>query len=513
MHEPWQDWLLGYINGTLADDERTALEQHLADCADCRMELEDWRLLAQGAAAEVESLKGTLPPLVLPGNSRYAPRSSGSSQSYKPNQWKDKKMFFSHTLRLPASPRQLNVPLTLIAALAITLIVGTILIFNRAPALPVILGPLQQEDTPSAAFERYINEVWNEGNLDVLDDFLAPDFSHYDAGLPAPITDIEGLKAYISRFRSNLPGVTFTVDQIVEDGAEVFARLTAAGDGFSVPITASVSFNPWGMEKTWLDAGTLLETRLAELYRLGALVGVNSPASIKEMAQWYQQVMTGHGFYGTSQNNPTNLSGWFALWQNSFPDLNCVTTRIAAENDTVLVHYACEGTFQNAFAPYPDRVINPTGEKMQWDNLVIIRVEDGKAAEFWWYESNPLFWEVEGSRLADARAQREVPISSIEDVLGVWKLKTSSGVLRMQLLPDGTVNIGNSPACADCISKGKFAVEGGQIHWFNPEALYDVFVTREDGQPAKLRFALVGEDSYSDRMMSLDGKTLVPATP
>ena len=65
MCEQWQDMLLAYVNGTLTPDEMAALEAHLAVCVDCQAALDDWRLLARAAKAEVEALIGHLPPLVF----------------------------------------------------------------------------------------------------------------------------------------------------------------------------------------------------------------------------------------------------------------------------------------------------------------------------------------------------------------------------------------------------------------------------------------------------------------
>ncbi len=205
MHEQWQEMLLYYVNGSLSNEERKALERHLAQCADCRAAAEDWRALAQVAKAEVESLKDDLPPLALPGNTRYAPRGPNSPSHRKLDSWEDRKMYLTNVFRLPAQPRRLSVPLTLIVALAFTLLVSGILIFNSTPELSAVLaGLFGPKETPTSIFEQYIDEVWNAGNLDVLDELLAPEFIHYDAGLAEPIADLDAMRAYVEQFRSSL---------------------------------------------------------------------------------------------------------------------------------------------------------------------------------------------------------------------------------------------------------------------------------------------------------------------
>jgi steroid delta-isomerase-like uncharacterized protein len=80
----------------------------------------------------------------------------------------------------------------------------------------------------TAIVQRFFLEVWNRGNLNVVDELLAPDFVDHN---PAPGTpgDPNAYKATVNIFRSAFPDFTFTTDQILSEGDRVALRLTGRG--------------------------------------------------------------------------------------------------------------------------------------------------------------------------------------------------------------------------------------------------------------------------------------------
>jgi len=294
----------------------------------------------------------------------------------------------------------LTAPLTLIATLALTLIVGGIAFFvSTRSTLPISLFGPQQQITPADVFERYLTTVWNDGNLETLSDLLAPEFTQHDSALPEPIADADALETLVNQFRNNLPGVTFTVDQATIDGDIVFARLTAASDQFSVPMIASARVVDSKLAEIWFDVSALMETQLAEWLRVRNLEAWNSPASERYLSEFFETPFTEHGLFGTLSDTPSGVRLWIGIWQRAMPDLQCTVDGIAVEGDRVLSHLVCNGTFQNALV-YPGiRPWEPTGQVIQTDILAIFRLENGKAAEFWWYGYNPLLWQMQACLL------------------------------------------------------------------------------------------------------------------
>src|SRR5215208_5062812 len=81
-----------------------------------------------------------------------------------------------------------------------------------------------------ALVRRWYEEVWNQRDLDVVDDILADDYVRYRAGIPfaneAGITDdLQWVEMILAEF----PDVTFTIEDILADGDKVAVRSTTSG--------------------------------------------------------------------------------------------------------------------------------------------------------------------------------------------------------------------------------------------------------------------------------------------
>lgn len=77
--------------------------------------------------------------------------------------------------------------------------------------------------------ERATQEVWNSGNLDVLDDVYADDQVRHDPSQPEPIRGLEALKQYIGGFLAAFPDGHITVEDIIVDGDKFANRWTFRG--------------------------------------------------------------------------------------------------------------------------------------------------------------------------------------------------------------------------------------------------------------------------------------------
>ncbi len=85
---------------------------------------------------------------------------------------------------------------------------------------------MSTEDNKTRA-RRFIEEVWNQGNVAVIDELAAPSFS--DPGLLPPVQGLEGLKQYVTMYRTAFPDVYFTIDDQIAEGDKVVTRFTATG--------------------------------------------------------------------------------------------------------------------------------------------------------------------------------------------------------------------------------------------------------------------------------------------
>jgi steroid delta-isomerase-like uncharacterized protein len=76
-----------------------------------------------------------------------------------------------------------------------------------------------------AVIRRFIEEVFERGNVDAVDRLVADDFvPHTWPGT----TDRDGLKATMARVANGLADASFTIDDLIAEGDRVVARVTAS---------------------------------------------------------------------------------------------------------------------------------------------------------------------------------------------------------------------------------------------------------------------------------------------
>jgi len=82
-----------------------------------------------------------------------------------------------------------------------------------------------------ATARRVPDEVFNQGNLSVVDELFAPNYVLHDPGVPAG--ELRGLEAYkdqwVSMFRTAFPDLRIVIDDQVAEGDKVASRYTGSG--------------------------------------------------------------------------------------------------------------------------------------------------------------------------------------------------------------------------------------------------------------------------------------------
>ena len=79
-----------------------------------------------------------------------------------------------------------------------------------------------------ALARRYIEEVFNKGDVGVIDELVAADFVEHNP-YPGQAPGIEGEKQAISNLRSAFPDLHTTIEDIVAEGDHVVVTVTARG--------------------------------------------------------------------------------------------------------------------------------------------------------------------------------------------------------------------------------------------------------------------------------------------
>ena len=80
-----------------------------------------------------------------------------------------------------------------------------------------------------ALIRRFIEEIFNQGNMNLADEILAPDFVEHEQLPPGIPNDREGVKVLTSMMRSAFPDFKATIEDILADGDKVVIRMTWSG--------------------------------------------------------------------------------------------------------------------------------------------------------------------------------------------------------------------------------------------------------------------------------------------
>jgi steroid delta-isomerase-like uncharacterized protein len=87
---------------------------------------------------------------------------------------------------------------------------------------------------------RYLG-VFEQGNIDLLDELLAPDYINHTPATPDLPTGPEGVKGVVSMFRSAMPALRVVIEDMIAEGDKVATRYTLEGSHegelFGVPPT------------------------------------------------------------------------------------------------------------------------------------------------------------------------------------------------------------------------------------------------------------------------------------
>ncbi|MTW11450.1 ester cyclase [Pseudoduganella eburnea] len=89
--------------------------------------------------------------------------------------------------------------------------------------------------------ERYFEEVWNQGKVEVLDELLTGDYQNHSPGLPDPQPGPEGLKPIVLMMREGIPDLHYTIEDMVvaADRVAAFVRMTGTHTGCFFGIEAT----------------------------------------------------------------------------------------------------------------------------------------------------------------------------------------------------------------------------------------------------------------------------------
>jgi len=191
------------------------------------------------------------------------------------------------------------------------------------------------------------------------------------------------------------------------------------------------------------------------------------------------------------------------------PDYYMTPIALVAEGDLVAFYATFNGVFLES------------GNRISLPMMGITRFEDGLMAELW-VEWDNVSWNAQMT--APPAEATEAPITGIDDIVGTWRVysKDYGWARYITFTEQGIAYPDISRSCMpnNCFDRTEFVIEGDALHFLASEiyadcgeATYTVYVVSQNGNPVGLRFDLVGDDCYTERVEALAGKTIYPVMP
>ena len=98
----------------------------------------------------------------------------------------------------------------------------------------------------------YVDQVWNRGKLELVDELVAPGCRTHDPAAPGGVyAGPEGVKQLVGMYRSAFPDTEFELTDLIEERDKVAARITATGThkgtlmGIAPTSSACCSSSAW----------------------------------------------------------------------------------------------------------------------------------------------------------------------------------------------------------------------------------------------------------------------------
>ena len=90
-------------------------------------------------------------------------------------------------------------------------------------------------------FRRLMEEVFNQGHLELIDEIVAPDWANYDPSLPEVLRGRDGARQLVSMWKAGFPDFRIEIEDMIAEGDKVAARFSFegmhTGDFLGIPAT------------------------------------------------------------------------------------------------------------------------------------------------------------------------------------------------------------------------------------------------------------------------------------
>jgi predicted ester cyclase len=261
------------------------------------------------------------------------------------------------------------------------------------------------ESQKKQVYRRFVEEVINKGNIEIIPELYHPDYVDHSAppGVPHTGTVFEQVAMIPKMFRGAFPDVHFTIEDMVEEGDWVATRVTGRAQHIGRPFMGvPVS----GHRIAWSSEGffRIQDGKIIEHYGQPDLLGLREqisapiePGSLAEnravVARYVYEVnmqnynafdelvdpnFIDHDPIPGQQPGVPGLKAAYKMFSDAFPDVWFTFEDLIAEGDMVVGRGVIEGTHKGHFLGLP-----PTNKTIKWTGTRMFRVKNGRVTEGW----------------------------------------------------------------------------------------------------------------------------------
>ena len=111
---------------------------------------------------------------------------------------------------------------------------------------------------------RFMDEVWNKGNLNFIDEVTDPNFVSHDPAGPEDMGGgVEGKRRFTEMYRNAFPDIQMSVEDVIAEGDKVVTRWTVRathqGELMSIPPSGN-RVEVTGISIDRMEGGKFVET-------------------------------------------------------------------------------------------------------------------------------------------------------------------------------------------------------------------------------------------------------------
>jgi steroid delta-isomerase-like uncharacterized protein len=133
---------------------------------------------------------------------------------------------------------------------------------------------------------RFMDEVWNKGNLAFIDQVTVPNFVSHDPASPENTGGgVEGVRRFAEMFRSAFPDIQMTVEDVIAEGDKVVTRWTVRathqGELMGIPPSGN-RVEVTGISIDRIEGGKFVET-WSNYDTLGMMQQIGAMASAEQV--------------------------------------------------------------------------------------------------------------------------------------------------------------------------------------------------------------------------------------